>query len=227
MFLAQDYPKKSLLIFNTAPTPITIDPDLHGLGIRVVNQSINSDGSPFESLGQVRSAALNHAEGDQWICWDDDDLFLPYHISTAVTRLKQAGTLAWKPLRSLFSGDGGETFKFAQNAMEASILCDLNFVLEHGFSTTKSGGEHVFGGWLDRLKKEDQLTIEDVTPSYGYIWGDGLSKTSGNIDHPNNFENHKNESQDFGDGSPLFPVPLSDLLPMMSRAKLVALGKVA
>ena len=85
------------------------------------------------------------------------------------------------------AGDGGKSFKFAQNAMEASILCDLNFICEHGFSTTKSGGEHVFGGWLDRLKKEDQLTIEDVTPSYAYVWGDGLSKTSGNIDHPDNF----------------------------------------
>ena len=111
--------------------------------------------------------------------------------------------------------------------MEASILCDLNFVQEHGFSTTKSGGEHVFGGWLDRLKKENQITIEEVTPSYGYIWGDGLSKTSGQIDNPNNFENHKKASQDFGDGSPLLPVPMTDLLPMMSRAKEVALGKVA
>ena len=227
-FLAQDYEKKTLLIFNTAPTPITLDPKLHGKGIRVVNQSINPDGTPFSSLGQVRSAALNHAEGDAWICWDDDDLFLPYHIETAVARLQAAGSLAWKPLRSLFSGDGGKSFKFAQNAMEASILCDLNFICEHGFSTSKSGGEHVFGGWLDRLKKEDQLTIEDVTPSYAYVWGDGLSKTSGNIDHPDNFENHKKASQDFGDGSPLSPVPIEDLLPMMQRAKEVALGgKVA
>ena len=117
--------------------------------------------------------------------------------------------------------DGGKSFQFAQNAMEASILVDLEFVKEHGFSTRQSGAEHVQGGWLDMANKLRELTIEEVTPneSYGYVWGDGLSKTSGNIDHPNNFENHKAASRDFGRGIPLEPVELSEIQSMFEAAK--------
>ena len=226
-FLLQDYPDKTLLIFNTAPTPIELDPELESCRVRVINQQTNPDGSAFSSLGQVRSAALDHGKGDAWICWDDDDLFLPYHISESVRHKNDAKTIGWKPLRSLFSNDGGKTFSFAQNAMEASILVDFDFVKKHGFSTTRSGGEHVFGGWLDELKKRNELTIQDVTPSYAYIWGDGLSKTSGNIDHPNNFENHKNASLDFGQGV-LSPGQFDEVFPMINRAKEFATaGKAA
>jgi len=225
-FLAQDYPHKTLLIFNTAVKEIVLDDELKDRGVRVVNRQTNQDGTPFRSLGEVRRGAMNFGEGDAWICYDDDDLFLPYHISQSVDRYKKAGTLGWKPRHSLFSGDGGKTFKFAGNAMEASILVDLNFVREHGFSTEKSGGEHVFGGWLDKLREQDQLTIEDIRPSYAYVWGDGLSKTSGNIDNPDNFENHKEQSQDFGDG-PLSPVEYKEIEPMIDRAAQAALdGKV-
>ena len=225
-FLAQDYPDKSLLIFNTAVKEIVLDEELEGRGIRVVNKQTNSDGSPFSSLGQVRQGAISYGEGDAWICWDDDDLFLPYHISQSVLRWLRSRTLGWKPKHSLFSGDGGKTFKFAGNSMEASVLVDLPFVREHGFSTTKSGGEHVFGGWMDKLREQNQLTIEEIRPSYAYVWGDGLSKTSGNIDAPDNFENHKENSQDFGDG-PLKPVEYKEIEPMIKRAALATLdGKV-
>ena len=193
--MAQDYPDKSLLIFNTAVKEIVLDDELQDRGIRVVNKQTNSDGSPFSSLGQVRQGAISYGEGDAWICWDDDDLFLPYHISQSLDRWLRSGTLGWKPKHSLFSGNGGETFKFAGNAM-------------------------------DKLREQNQLTIEEIRPSYAYVWGDGLSKTSGNIDAPDNFENHKEQSQDFGDG-PLTPVEFKDIEPMIERAAQASLdGKV-
>ena len=94
--------------------------------------------------------------------------------------------------------------------MEASILARLDFVKSHGFSTKQSGGEHVQGGWLDKVKG-DEFIIESVRPSYAYVWGDGLHKTSGSIDNPDNFENHMNASQDFGEGKKLEPASLAEL----------------
>tara|TARA_R110000824_G_scaffold96852_6_gene231605 strand:- start:373 stop:1068 length:696 start_codon:yes stop_codon:yes gene_type:complete len=224
MFLAQTWKQKELVIFNTAEVPLVLGDFPGSSQVKVVNQTARANGKPFKSLGDVRNAALPHADGDLFVCWDDDDLFLPHHLKQSITAWIRAGTFAWKPQKSFFSNDGGVTFKYAQNAMEASIMVDMAFVREHGFSTSQSGGEHVQGGWLDKALAQGQLTIEEVTPreSYAYVWGDGLSKTSGNIDHPNNFENHKEASQDFGEGVLLVPVDLKELKPLFQATERVS-----
>jgi len=226
MFLAQTFAEKELVIFNTAEIPLVLGKTLEeDPQVRLVNQSTTATRKPFTSLGEVRNAAIDHADGDLFVCWDDDDLFLPHHLEQSFERWSACGSMAWKPERSLFSSDGGKSFRYASNSMEASILVDMTFVRLHGFSTEQSGAEHVQGAWLDVAKRENQLTIESVTPleSYGYVWGDGLAKTSGNIDHPDNFENHKKASQDFGEGIPLEPIAFEELLPMIEAAQ--AVGK--
>ena len=207
MFLGQDYEGPTeLIIFNTAPVPLELSPELKAQGnIINVHAPTNAEGNPWTSLGEVRNAALDHATGDLYSCWDDDDLFLPFHLTQSVRHWLLVKAVAWKPEFSLFSNDGGKTFSLAGNSMEASIIARLDFVKEHGFSTKQSGGEHVQGGWLDIARAKRELLIENVRPSYGYVWGDGLHKTSGAIDNPNNFENHQAASQDFGEGLTLDP----------------------
>ena len=201
MFLAQDYPNKQLVIFNTAPTPLVLDEFLMSHpDIKVVNQTHKSDGTPYKSLGCVRNASLEHAEGDIYICWDDDDLFMPWHITQAMSHWSKAPVVAWKPDVSYWSQDGGKSFLgLMGNAMEASFVVGMKHMKQYGFSTERSGAEHVDGGWLD---KTDAL-VENISPfeSYGYIWGDKRAghKTSGHIGDVGNFENHKNASVDFGD----------------------------
>ena len=212
MFIAQDYSNKELVIFNTAQTPLVLADSLSHRGdIRVVNQTTKSNGDGFASLGDVRNSALEHVEGDLYICWDDDDLFMPWHISQAVENYIQCDELAWKPDVSYISIDGGNSFKgIAGNAMEASFVVDMTQIKKCGFSTNKSGAEHVDGGWLSQTSWRQQ----DVSPfeSYGYIWGDARAphKTSGLINADDNFKNHKDSSQDFGN-APLSPAPLTSL----------------
>ena len=202
----QDYQNKELVIFNTAPVPLELDSavkDNHN--IRVVNWETEAGTDiPYSSLGKIRADAQLWAKGDVYICWDDDDMFLPWHISQGVEKLKEHGKPAWKPKRSYFSRDGGETFQYAQNSMEASILVDINELRKYGFSH-ESGSEHL--KWLIPMRDSGDLVIEEITPfeSYAYVWGSDLAphKTSGNIDHPNNFENHKVGSTDFGEGKKL------------------------
>jgi hypothetical protein len=215
MWLAQDYEgPKELIIFSTSPVPLVLGETLAKMpNVILVNAPTREDGTPWESLGQVRNAALKHCTGFLYSCWDDDDLFLPWHLSQSVDHWARCGAKIWKPEKSLFSMDGGKSFKLAGNAMEASILAELDFVHKFGFSEKQSGAEHVQGGWLDKAREKGELFIESVSPfeSYGYVWGDGLHKTSGSIDNPDNFENHQDASNDFGDGQPLEPVTLDEL----------------
>lgn len=219
MWLSQDYKGPTeLVIFNTAPEPLKLGNALAEMpNVISVHAPTNSTGASWSSLGEVRNAALEHATGDLYSCWDDDDLFLPFHLSQGVAHFLKHQPIAWKPRFSLFSNDGGQSFKLAGNAMEASILARLDFVKSHGFSTKQSGGEHVQGGWLDKVKG-DEFIIENVRPSYAYVWGDGLHKTSGSIDNPDNFENHMNASQDFGEGKKLEPASLAELQARFSAA---------
>ena len=210
MFINQDYENKHLVIFNTAETPFEGCEWLRQSGkVSIINQPFKSNGDPYTCLGDVRQASLDHAFGDIYICWDDDDLFFPWHISLGVDQLLKSGTLAWKPDKSYYSPNGGESFTgLLGNAMEASVLVSLQEVKRYGFSTKRSGGEHVDGGWFDKLggpRREDGV----ISPfeSYGYIWGDSRAghKTSGHIGDKNNFESHKAQSTDFGEGKLLTP----------------------
>ena len=212
MWLSQDYlGEKELVIFNTAPEPLQLSDALATRpNIKNIHAPANAAGKPWTSLGEVRNGALEHASGDLYSCWDDDDLFLPFHLSQGVEKFLEHKVIAWKPQFSLFSNDGGKTFKLAGNAMEASILADLDFVKTHRFSTKQSGGEHVQGGWLDKVKGNEYV-IENVRPSCAYVWGDGLHKTSGSIDNPNNFDNHQDASLDFGTGQKVKPASLEEL----------------
>ena len=84
--------------------------------------------------------------------------------------------------------------------MEASVIAETESIQIYGFKDS-NGGEHVT--WMRGLIDENQLDENyEVTPfeSYAYIWGDEIAshKQSGWIDDPNNFENHKKASTDFG-----------------------------
>jgi hypothetical protein len=201
-WLSQDYPAKELIIFNTAAVPLTLHQSLEHTGIRVINQPARPDGLPYTSLGAVRSDALEHARGRVYVCWDDDDLFLPWHLSQGMDHLARCRTAAWMPAQSYFSPDGGRTFLRDRNVFEASVLVRIDALLRYGFdSTGKSGAEHL--PWRHGLVRDGELREDsEVTPfeSYVYVWGDPGHKTSSTIDAPDNFQRHLLHSTDFGAG---------------------------
>jgi glycosyltransferase involved in cell wall biosynthesis len=205
LFLDQDYEDKELVIFNTADTDLVLSDELSKYDIKIVNNQYNLiDGKPYSSIGQIRRDSLTFANGDLYICWDDDDLYMPFHISQSVNGIKKTGKTAWKPKKSYFSKNGGLNFELAENFMEASIIVDLKYLKNKGFND-ETGSEHL--KWYNDLTSRDELFIEDVNPfeSYCFNWGDWFAphKQSGDIKNPNNFENHKKNSIDFGQGRKL------------------------
>jgi hypothetical protein len=198
-FMNQDFLNKELIIFNTAEKHLELDKSLMNENIIIVNNSISYiTGLPYTNVGDVRRDALTHANGAIYSCWDDDDFFMPYHLSQSYANLIGSNKKAWKPKYSLWSQDGGRTFKRDRNNFEASILVYIDYL----FFEEKTGDEHI--GWLYKLQDEGQLDESvDVQPleSYCYVWGDILAphKQSAQITDPNNFNNHKIHSIDFGE----------------------------
>ena len=76
-FVTQTHADRDLLILNDAPVPIECDVP----GVRVINET------GFDSLGEKYARLLDEAEGDVIAHWEDDDLYLPWHLASAAEAL--------------------------------------------------------------------------------------------------------------------------------------------
>ena len=82
-FLRQDYPDKELLVLNDCPgQELLCDaPD-----VLVINFPRR-----FRSLGEKLNAGIALAQGSIIAPWNDDDIMLPWRLSTSLERLADAG----------------------------------------------------------------------------------------------------------------------------------------
>jgi glycosyltransferase involved in cell wall biosynthesis len=89
MFLAQDYERKELIVFNDCPgqTFVGAFPN-----VRIVNCD-----SRFASLGDKRNAATHYAAGELIAVWDDDDVYLPWRLSHSVATMRRYATPFYFP----------------------------------------------------------------------------------------------------------------------------------
>jgi hypothetical protein len=211
-FNAQTYPNKELIIFNTdTEHPYTMDEIPSN--VKIINNGNNyNDNTAYTNRGDICRDAVSHCTGAYFMLADDDDIYLPWHIQQAVEGVEEIGQDAWKPRRSLFASGNG--IEFAQNTMEASIIVKMDRIREIGFRNDMTGYEGL--SWYTVLRDEKQLDEynENYVPSYCFNWSDPSEvaghKQSGDIDNPNNFDNHKDASLDVAD-SPLVGLSYEDL----------------
>jgi uncharacterized membrane protein len=143
---------------------------------------------------------------------DDDDIYLPYHIEQAVDGIRENGKDSWKPQKSLFAIS--DRVEFCQNTLEASVIVKMDRIREIGFREDKTGYEGL--SWYTKLRDEKQLDEynKKYVPSYCFNWSDTAEvaghKQSGDINNPDNFENHKQSSGDYC-SAPLIPLDKSEL----------------
>lgn len=202
-FLAQDYPNKELIVYNTdneSPYMDIIDDR-----ITFINSATDFETrEPYTNVGAIRRDALRFAKGEYVVTWDDDDIFLPWFMSQAIDRMKETGLPSFKPEFSFFySGH----LRLVCNTLEASVVADIKKVREYGY-LLETGKEGL--GWYTKMRDNRELNEHDphFLPSYCFNWNDGQEmkaphKQSGDIDNPKNFENHKEKSLDAVDGRTL------------------------
>ena len=92
LFLAQDYPHKELIIVNDCPGQLM---ETEAPGVRVFNFP-----SRFKSLGLKRNFAIQQAAGEIIAVWDDDDIYLPWHLSLATEVIVNEGREFFCPQES-------------------------------------------------------------------------------------------------------------------------------
>jgi glycosyltransferase involved in cell wall biosynthesis len=197
-FHAQTYRHAELIIFNTDQEyPISLAvPDEQ---IIVINNDRNyQTGLPYTNRGDICRDAVTHATGEFFMLADDDDIYLPWHLQQAVEGITEIGKDAWKPANSFFASQQG--IILVQNTLEASVIVRMSRIREIGFRSDLTGYEGL--SWYTQLRDERQLDEynPNFVPSYCFNWSDPAElaghKQSGDIDNPDNFENHKQQSRD-------------------------------
>ncbi|MCK4376179.1 MAG: hypothetical protein KAX19_12645, partial [Candidatus Brocadiae bacterium] len=135
-FLLQDYPgEKRLLVFNDAEAAIVVSPH-HGRWNHVIRRfpssrcgvRIDNRLPRFLTLGHKRQALLEAAETPLVAHWDDDDLYLPWHITQLVSALHGAvGASCAKPGAAWWGLGVRECFEVqgpCHNVFEGQMLFD-------------------------------------------------------------------------------------------------------
>lgn len=210
-FVAQDYEgEHTLLIFNNSEVEQELGecgilpPNKH---IEVINQfkdSITKEG--YTTLGAIYRDALDEVPNFAEVIthMDDDDLFLPNHVSEGVKGYEKAILWpskhiyrAYKPEQSWFRHASG--VEKMGNNLEPSIFINAGYLKHHGYKLTTTD-QHF--GWFGPLLEHNELLIDkEGVSTLIYNWGDydiPTFKTSGNAGNPDNFNNYRAFSQDHG-----------------------------
>ena len=197
-FDAQTYPTKELILFNT-DTEYPFELGYKDERITIVNNSIDYvTNVNYTNRGDICRDAVTHATGEYFMLMDDDDIYLPWYITQAVEKIELLGTDAWKPMKSFFANSSG--IHLVMNTMEASVIVKMNRIREIGFRNDLTGYEGL--SWYTKLRDEKQLdeNYPYYLPSYCFNWSDPAEmaghKQSGDINNPDNFDNHKKSSGD-------------------------------
>lgn len=203
-FLDQDYQgDHALLIYNNSDVPQSLGRlDMpSNKSIFLVNNHIDSiTGLPYSTLGAIYNdlitfipkeyAVVNHA--------DDDDIYLPWHISAGVQGLLKGERKAYKPQLSYYRSPRG--IEKSSNTLEPSIFLYRETLQEYGYSL-ETTEQHL--QWEVPLKNSGELFVDkEGPPTLIYNWGDTdifTFKTSGDFRNPNNFNNYRTHSRDHGD----------------------------
>ena len=199
-FLLQDYPgEKHLLILNDAPEPVLSR--ARG-AVHVINAA-----ECWPTLGHKRQALLDLAWTPLVAHWDDDDLYLPWHLKDAVSALR-ADHVAQAPPPEAGRDHSQGLSRACRRATCAKSRCGWwalgrseCWELQGGVHHNTFEGQMVFdreralalGGYppkmsgqaadlLTKFRDEGELAQyrpADRDVSYVYRWADGLGHVSG------------------------------------------------
>jgi hypothetical protein len=207
-FLLQDYPgEKELLILNDAPKAINVRagfaPGQVVWASPAWHISVTNAPSRLATLGHKRQALLEDAGTPLMAHWDDDDLYLPWHLSMVVSTLLGHPEAACAKPRAAWWVLGPRTGPFDcrgihHNVFEGQMVFYREAALAlGGYPPLNSGQAKAL---LDAFKREGQLYTwnpADTDVSYVYRWGDGADHVSA--------RRGPGRDTDFGNGQPLIP----------------------
>lgn len=186
-FARQTYQNKKLVIVNTHRSRVGFEPGYAEVrNISVVNCR------PFPYLSDVYRFAMDQVTTPLFCLWDDDDLFLPWHIDDRVKLwLEVKDHHPRKPVRvgnskSIFA-NGPRFLKQDSNMFVAQYLYEAS-------SLRPPAGEPVWDLEWERLwETRGTETVRlgpSSRPSYVYRWGTGEDHISSKPDPEGQHQNY-------------------------------------
>jgi len=204
MFMLQDYKHKELWILNNHEEDINAGQGLPD-NIKIFNLGF------VENIASMHNKALRDSDAEFICIWEDDDLYLPWHLSN-ITKYFEEGVQAIKPTVSISLTSDAEGIIAAvnDNYYEAAHIVHATHLRKFGFGRYSNDDPEWcwHWRWLRNITNLKRPSLEDT--SYVYIWGrfDGLPNyhTSGG-----NINIFRENSHDTGEGAPLEPVEITSL----------------
>ncbi len=206
-FLAQDYPNKRLIILNDGPEPIRLSENLTitarqarfdwGADVEVINS-----GTPYPTLGEKRAALLQASTIVLAAHWDDDDLYLPWHLSDCVAKLREGW--ACTKLRRTIEWRVGEAWRWHNAGNDGSMVFDRLRALSVGGYPPRQVGQNI--GLLRKFEKAGTYApVDQQIPSVV------VRRFPGHNFGVKSAEAFREANRDFGDGRPLTPADLAPI----------------
>jgi len=158
----------TLLIYNQHPVPLLFDHPR----VRVVNETLPA--MPLRHIRQ-RILELSDLSADLIHWWDDDDLYLPWHLEDCLANIE--GHVAWKPASSWLS-EANIKFTLRQNTFEGSWVFRADYLREASVATHPGYIDHPV--FMQTLDAKRLATSElGARTSYIYRWDTGTQHISG------------------------------------------------
>jgi hypothetical protein len=168
-FLQQsDIPDATLLSYNQHPWPLFFDHPR----VRVINET-----GPKVSLRYIRQRMheLARRDADLIHWWDDDDLYLPWHLKDCLDHI--GDNVAWKPASSWIS-EANTRFSRLANVFEGSWIFRAKYLRDAPVDTHPDYTDHPVTQQTEESKLLATTELGDRT-SYIYRWDTGTEHLSG------------------------------------------------
>lgn len=157
----------TLLIYNQHPLPLQFDHPR----VRIVNER-----PPQGSLRHIRRRMLDLADPTAELIhfWDDDDLYLPWHLEDCLTHI--GDDAAWKP-RSCWMSQYDRVFSRHVNRFEGSWVFRADYVQAAPLNTHPTYTDHPVYLQTSDAKLLTTTELGGAT-SYIYRWANGSEHVS-------------------------------------------------
>lgn len=208
-FLDQDYKDcAAMVIYNSGDSlelSFELMEELYCSKKKIIIFNVKSDS--YNSVGEKYTHALKAAldlfpNASIIYSHDDDDIYLPNHITEGVKGMQKAllqGKYAYKPKYSYYRSDKGIIRN--ENTYEPSIFVETRYLQQEGYAPVSI---RYHQQWLDPLVVRNAILVDpDGISTFIYNWGDPWRtyKMSGTgDDSPMNMYAHKRNSIDMGNG---------------------------
>lgn len=210
-FILQDYPNKELLIFNNHSVGIELSEFVKDQGnIHLINAG------EFSATPAAYNAALSYVDsfgGDESefiAIWDDDDIYFPWHLSTAVKYLSRGTHEAVGPLDKIMINSDREEYPklvTTRNTCEGSMVVKKSCLKEHGFgpgAPPPARQRHPHPQWTSKVS---MFKYPSEDNSFVYFWRDPNRVKSYYHNQTNEHDAVARGNVDTGEGKPLYPGP--------------------